>query len=69
MNKKMIAREWLIFLATCVAYFVLAFIASFFGISFIALVTLWLWGIPLLYMLVCAARLTGWALRQVRSRS
>ena len=65
MNKKAIAREGLIFLATCGVFLVLAVILSLFGFTLWPLVGLAPIAIPL-YLLV---RLASWILRKHRSRS
>jgi hypothetical protein len=69
MNKKVIAREGLIFLATCGALLVLAVILWLFGITLWPLLAgLAPIAIPL-YLLVRALFLTSSILRKRRSRS
>ena len=68
MNKKMIAREGLIFLATCGALFVLGMVLRLFGIELWPLVGLAPVAIPL-YLLVRAVFLTRSIIRKRRSRS
>jgi hypothetical protein len=62
MNRKLVLREGLIFLATCVAYFALAAVLSLFGFVFVALAGFAPVGIPVLYLFFCAFRLTRRAL-------
>ena len=66
MNKKVIAREWLIFLASCIAFFPLSFVVRLFDVSILPLMLV---GMPLIYFLVLVVRLTIWAIRVVRGRA
>jgi hypothetical protein len=64
MNKKIVAREWLIFAVSCVAFFPLVFILRFFAIDILPLMFV---GMLLTNLLVLAVRFTVWAVRQLKS--
>jgi len=66
MNKKIVAREAIVFIASCIGFFPLAFVLGYFGLN---LLPLMLVGMPLTYLLVLAVRLTIWAVRQLRSEA
>jgi len=66
MNKKIIAREWIIFMVSCLAFFLLAFVLQFFRIDILSLMFV---GMAMTYLLVLSVRLTIWAVRELRSRA
>jgi hypothetical protein len=66
MNKKIIAREWIIFMVSCLAFFPLAFVLQFFRIDILPLMFV---GMPATYLLVLSVRLTIWAVRELRNRA